>query len=77
MFTIHNINDNNKLNNSIITIGNYDGIHLGHKYIISEILKHSKKYNLPMVLITFDPHTNKVIFPNYNNEILLTFNEKS
>ena len=44
------------LNNSILTVGSYDGIHLGHKKILSTLVKISKIYNLNSVLVTFDPH---------------------
>ena len=43
------------------TIGNFDGLHLGHQIIVKNMLKCSKKNNLPIVVITFDPHTKSVI----------------
>jgi riboflavin kinase / FMN adenylyltransferase len=48
----------------VATIGNFDGIHLGHQKIINKINDISKNNNLKRVLITFEPHPYKVIKPN-------------
>ena len=45
MFSVHKLKDDNTLCESIISIGNYDGLHLGHQLIIKEMLKCSKKIN--------------------------------
>ena len=79
----HQLEDSNILNKSIITFGNFDGIHLGHKYLINKLISLSVDNNLKSVLITFDPHTNrtlvdknlKVITPfTKKKEILLDYN---
>lgn len=79
----HQLEDSNILNKSIITFGNFDGIHLGHKYLINNLISLSVDNNLKSVLITFDPHTNrtlvdknlKVITPfTKKKEILLDYN---
>lgn len=38
------------------TIGNFDGVHIGHSRIIEKVVSLSKEYNLRSVVITFDPH---------------------
>ncbi|CAC9441377.1 Riboflavin kinase (EC / FMN adenylyltransferase (EC [uncultured Gammaproteobacteria bacterium] len=40
---------------SVVTIGNFDGVHIGHKKIISQLVKKSKELGLPSVLISFTP----------------------
>ena len=45
------------VSDSIITFGNFDGVHKGHKLIINELKKISNKENLKSVLVTFNPHT--------------------
>lgn len=47
---------NNKLG-SAVTIGNFDGVHLGHSYIIKELNKQAKNHNLYKLCITFEPHS--------------------
>jgi len=76
MLKYHNLFDGNTLNSSIITIGNYDGIHLGHKYILEEMLFLSMEIKLPTVLLTFNPHTNDVIF-NKPTPLLCSYNKKT
>lgn len=41
---------------SVITIGNFDGLHLGHQSLIKKLKHLSLQYDLPTVLITFEPH---------------------
>lgn len=39
----------------VATIGNYDGLHLGHQVILRQLDTEAKKYNLPKVVISFEP----------------------
>ena len=39
----------------VATIGNYDGIHLGHQAILQQVSKQAAKYDLPKVVISFEP----------------------
>jgi len=39
----------------VATIGNYDGLHLGHQAILEQVAKEAAKYNLPKVVISFEP----------------------
>jgi riboflavin kinase/FMN adenylyltransferase len=63
---------------SIITIGTFDGIHLGHQKIIRELLGLAGKNNLVPTLITFEPHPKLVIGTNDKIPvtILTTLEEK-
>ncbi len=73
---VHELYDSNKISDSsIITIGNYDGFHKGHKYILSKMKKLAKCNNLKTVLLTFNPHT-KTVINNKNFKVLTTFNMK-
>ena len=50
-----NPNLNRKHHNSVIAIGNFDGLHLGHQKVINEAKKRAKKNNLPFGIMTFEP----------------------
>ena len=50
-----NLNIKNKHKNSVIAIGNFDGVHLGHKKVIVQAKQKAKKKNLPFGIITFEP----------------------
>lgn len=41
---------------SAVTIGNFDGIHLGHQELVKTVLEYSKNYSLKSVVFSFDPH---------------------
>jgi len=55
---------------SVVTVGTFDGIHLGHKKIISDLLEIKKKKNLRSVVVTFDPHP-QLILKNRHQAIKL------
>ncbi len=61
----------------IITIGTFDGIHLGHQRLISHLLEKKKRYNGTAFLVTFEPHP-QLILNNRNQpiSILTTLDEK-
>jgi riboflavin kinase/FMN adenylyltransferase len=44
-----------ELNQSVVTIGAFDGIHIGHQSLISEAVSRAQKLNVPSVVYTFDP----------------------
>ena len=56
--------------NSVVTVGTFDGIHLGHKKIISDLLEIKNQKNLRSVVVTFDPHP-QLILRNKHKEIKL------
>ena len=53
IYTSFNIKNNHK--NSVIVIGNFDGIHLGHQKVILQARQKAKTNKLPFGLITFEP----------------------
>ncbi len=63
--------------NTIVTIGTFDGVHKGHKTIISRISKIAKKEGLESLLLTFYPHPRHVLFSdNQNLKLINTIEEK-
>lgn len=49
--------------NAVITIGSFDGVHLGHQEILKSVVDLAKKYDGESVLITFHPHPRRIIDP--------------
>ena len=70
-----NFNINNCHKNSIILIGNFDGLHLGHQKLFKLALSYKKKYNSQIGVVNFDPMP-KMFFnnslKNFKGTILLT-----
>lgn len=46
---------------SVVTIGNFDGVHVGHRALIQHAVTHAKAAGVRSVVMTFDPHPNAVI----------------
>ncbi|BAI81404.1 riboflavin biosynthesis regulatory protein RibF [Deferribacter desulfuricans SSM1] len=57
---------------TIITIGNFDGVHLGHQTIIKKVLSLAKEFNLKSGVVTFSPHPIKF----FNKDIKLIMTER-
>jgi riboflavin kinase / FMN adenylyltransferase len=47
--------------NAIVTIGTFDGVHLGHQKIIRQLKEEAKQHNGETIIITFHPHPRKVV----------------
>jgi len=66
-----------QIKNPVVTIGTFDGVHIGHQKIIQKLLLEAKKIGGECVLITFHPHPRLVLFPeNHNLQLLQTQKEK-
>jgi riboflavin kinase/FMN adenylyltransferase len=63
--------------NTVLTIGNYDGIHLGHQKILSMIKNMAADINGTSMVMTFEPHPAKVLAPERNIRLLTTPDEKT
>jgi len=57
---------------TVVTIGTFDGIHLGHKKIINCLTTTAKKFNVCSTVVTFDPHPKIILSKNRQNIKLLT-----
>ena len=48
----------------VATIGNFDGLHLGHQAVIRQVMNKGKELNLPVVVITFEPQPQEYFCPD-------------
>ncbi len=72
--SLHNLRDHHQ--KCVATIGNFDGIHLGHQAIISQLKEIAGKYDLPTVIITFEPQPQEYFSPEHAPTRLTRLREK-
>jgi len=65
-----------KINNPVIAIGNFDGVHRGHRQLISKVLEECEKYNGNPSVLTFYPHPLTVVNPYTKIEQITPLNDK-
>lgn len=59
-----------KINGSVVLIGNFDGLHLGHRQLLASALKMARTLNLPVCVYTFYPHPMEVLQPTREHKSL-------
>ncbi len=60
----------------ILTVGNYDGLHLGHRQIIESVVKRAREQKGTAVVYTFRPHPHLALTPNEELQLINTYDEK-
>lgn len=65
-----------RFHNAVITIGTFDGVHLGHQKIIAELVQQALKAGGESVLVTFEPHPRKIVSPTRSLQLINTLEEK-
>jgi riboflavin kinase/FMN adenylyltransferase len=64
------------LRNPVVTLGNFDGVHLGHQKIFERVIKEASKIHGEGMVITFEPHPLKVLAPKKFLPLLTPFRKK-
>ncbi len=64
------------LRNPVVTLGNFDGVHLGHQRIFKRVKEEASRLHGEAVVITFDPHPLKVLAPERFLPLLTPFRKK-
>ena len=62
---------------SVVTIGTFDGVHIGHQKIIKRIVEIAKKKNLQALVLTFFPHPRMVVQNDSSIKLINTIDEKA
>ena len=57
---------------TVITIGNFDGVHLGHRAILARVVQRARELEAQSVAVTFEPHPLKVLRPEVDMPLLTT-----
>ena len=77
MITYNSLENFNPDFKTIVTIGTFDGVHFGHKYIIEHLNKIAEREGGQSVLLTFDPHPRHVLYEDQHDlKLLNTLDEK-
>ena len=61
---------------SVATIGNFDGVHRGHQWVIEEVVARARELHARSIAITFDPHPARVIRPESIQPLITPLPEK-
>src|SRR5205807_6542189 len=49
---------------SIVSVGNFDGVHCGHQLVLKEMIKRARATGNKAIVVTFDPHPVRILRPN-------------
>ena len=60
----------------LLTIGVFDGVHLGHKYLISQLTENAKQQNLLSGAVTFRQHPQEILAPQTKLSFLTDLTER-
>lgn len=60
----------------VLTIGTFDGVHMGHRAILKRVTEHAAQIGGESILLTFEPHPRKLIFPDQPIEIITPTQKK-
>ena len=72
----NNFNDYQKVANAIVTIGTFDGVHLGHQTILKDMVRVAKEIKGESVVVTFYPHPRQVLRIDDGNLRFITTQEE-
>jgi riboflavin kinase / FMN adenylyltransferase len=77
MRVLHEITDDTLFRSPIVTLGTFDGVHLGHQEILKAMIDDAKEREAESVLLTFHPHPRMVLYPDSHTVRLIdTVDEK-
>ena len=65
-----------KFPNPVLTLGNFDGVHLGHQAIFRKVVERAREIKGTSIAFTFEPHPLKVLAPERSPRLLNTFHGK-
>ena len=55
---------------TLVSIGNFDGVHRAHRYVLGEIVKRAKTRGAKSVAVTFEPHPTRILRPDHTFKLL-------
>ena len=76
MITVQSISKYDKTQPAVITIGTFDGVHIGHRKILERLINDAKETNRVATVLTFFPHPRMVLQKDSGLKLLNTIDEK-
>ncbi|TDE06042.1 bifunctional riboflavin kinase/FAD synthetase [Flavobacterium sandaracinum] len=76
MNIFHSINDFSSTKKTIITLGTFDGVHIGHKKILERVIQNTDNEKYESLVLTFFPHPRMVLQEHSDIQLLNTIDEK-
>lgn len=80
MKVLHNLLDIPKVDGEWpaigLTIGNFDGVHIGHRQLLKKIKQECQKKNLLFVIVTFVPHPQKILQPEKERFLITSYEQR-
>jgi riboflavin kinase/FMN adenylyltransferase len=61
---------------TVVTVGSFDGVHLGHQAVVREVCERAARRGVPAVMVTFEPHPGSVLTPGEATARLTTAVER-
>lgn len=61
---------------SVVSLGNFDGVHAGHRQVLQQAAARARALGLPAVAVTFDPHPSVVVAPERKPKLLMTLRQR-
>ena len=77
MTIYNNINEFSSTDNTILTIGTFDGVHLGHQKVLERLTNSAKENNLKSTVLTFFPHPRTILNPDKPLKLINSVKERT
>ena len=77
MTIYNNINEFSSINKTILTIGTFDGVHLGHQKVLERLTNSAKENKLESTVLTFFPHPRTILNPNKPLKLINSVKERT
>jgi len=65
-----------RLDHPVLTVGNFDGVHVGHRAIVGTVVDRARRLGGDAVVYTFDPHPRQVVHPESAPQLLTTIDQR-
>ncbi|OQY77131.1 MAG: riboflavin biosynthesis protein RibF, partial [Ignavibacteriales bacterium UTCHB3] len=72
----HDLSEVQKSDKTVLTVGTFDGVHLGHQALLNILKEKAKASGSRSMILTFDPHPREVVFKGGDIKLLMTTAEK-